>query len=252
MFATQTTYDVQRNNWLPQCAELEISEGQGTDRSTVVLLAELRCGSGRVCSDKHTAKVQITGGELRLAIEGGRIRANSRLGEFDRPATETAELEIKTSQISEASAEAGAKLSASLSKPSLSASLAALGTSSIKEEKSSKRQETDARFRVRAKGGNTWDIQEIDGKSPLEGRYIGYEELCVIEGTSEVTKIRAELLVPKRAILISEVTDNASGAPKRLTMLKKKLLNVIAAKSIRQDGDAVVICESIMSPKTTQ
>jgi hypothetical protein len=242
-------FDPTHDNRLARCVELELSEGQGTTQKSLTLLAEVRCGTGRLQSERFTATIGVSEVELVIEIEGGTVATQSRFGERIRAAEER--IETTTVETDVTKIQTGASVGGNLDLNSggrlptgaIRASGSAAYNRDVKRKSDRKFTQAEITRRVQALGGNTWVLKE-PGNALLDGTYLRDDALCRIEASTRINKVRGVVSVAKKHVKVLSVVNNETGGDVRIGPNRAKILQILAGQTLGTDGELIKLSES--------
>ncbi len=235
-------------NTEPRLVELEVDAGQGSGPTTAIALCDVRFSRARLEFSSYTVYAAITHAEIKvLSIPQGRIR--NRFGD------DLAERDSELSSINSAAKTANksrwadVKLGGSTSGANIRGSVGLKGSQSTSDESQKSLTVATKIPLVRARGDGMWGLATFDSTIPLEGRFIGFNELCSIESDRDIVEIEISIVVPKSNIVVEKVTDNHSGQSVNLDKGRSTLLRALIARKLAGSGDAITMCIGRMKRK---
>ena len=207
-------------------AELSGGFGQSSsDSLELIVTPELRFGEQRIADARISLMIQLRRACLRISLANARIMPGSRIGE------ELESVELEETETDSQSLEHEGGWSGKIGTDSASASLSGKGKSSENEGHGRKISRTLNNQRVRSLApGNRWELYPVN-EPALRGRYVGDDTLCVLELDELEGSVDLTVSAYKQDFEI-QVLEHGLLSPTR-----RKLLKIVAAKSIGQCSD---------------
>lgn len=176
---------------------------------------------------------------ISLDLSGLTISPGARHGEPTKPNQVDVERTTKTENVVEKQAHAGLNLrldpKAFVGDGSIEGG--AKHNSAGKRTVSETASEKSPHIRVKARGGNRWEIAEADGEL-LDGTYLSNDLLCRVVATAGANSQIVELCAyAKQKDIVLKATRNGTRIP-FLTNNHEKMLKILIAKAISASGSS--------------
>lgn len=234
-------------NTEPRLAELSVSAGQGSNARSAIVLCGVRFGRSRQILKEVTVYAAVSYAEISVSAippggtVGARFADDTNRDKMAREWTTSKRRNTKTS--------VGGKIGGSLGVDKVSVGVAVSGGREGTLDNTSEEKVTLSSLQamVRAQGDQTWTIGDHDSQAPLQGLYLSDEPLCIIECSTDISEIELKLRVPRLNFMVEKVTNNATGKLIELDKGKRKLIEILSAKAISRNGDALEICNGRLS-----